>query len=454
MKTELLLSAMTPRSEELYHMSVDTLVRALIFSIALYSLFILPACTQAPNDAENTSLEIALDVNAPFGLNWASLEPTTKHAEEKCLSRLLIIKKLLSNSEFNFVLKSCISEQYNTTFLPKNKVLKPLQRGSVSTVVKGESEPVMYSYSYLHELQPTAKTRKKKRAHAAELKKTLVKLYGAPTTRGYYDQGRQVGFVVRGIGKKPCDFWLTPDVGIFLCSERVILIDGFEMSLSFIRLDNSPYGKLLRKTVFSPIGSDERASSEQAVIESPENVMSINKPVRILTKWLYQPSSLCAAKTLEPLETAWTISTDDKKKLSFIIENNNGDSLAEYVFDNYNDYLSTWSYNDREKASLYLLRLAAEQGSAAAMNEIGASLFYCHHNVQRDEESARLWIDRAIAGGDVLALKNRAHILLNKSTTESRQEAINLLKKCASLDGDICGEEFLALQTIKNLESQ
>lgn len=418
--------------------------------IAVISFMGLSACDQSQNQFTE-----ALDIHKPYGLAWDSSKFHANASKQKCLKQIKVINTLLTEAEADILLEACLSEQHETVFLLTNEITPQFQKGEIGALIIGENKPIMFTYSYLHELFPTKESMKKKLLHATELKKNLKKLYGAPTTRGYYDEGSEFGFVIRKFGKKPCDFWIEQNIGILLCSERVIYMDGFEMSLSFIKLDDNLYGKALREMILSKGNQDAKILNSQANQDTQNKKMSPYGAMYVLNEWLAKPLDSCLSKGLEPLEKAWEPSVESKKALSSILENYKGEALAEYAFDVASNYPKKISKQERDKVTLYLLKHAAEQGSVSAMNEIGVSLLDCSLNVQQDLLSAKIWFDKAIKGGDLYASYNRArmYLLYESDVIEPRQKAIGLLAPLAKKDFETYGDDFIALQLIANLKT-
>lgn len=136
-------------------------------------------------------------------------------------------------------MSACLADQTSKVFLSRSENPKWFQQGDISVTLLGGTLPASYSYSYLHNLnrETPIQNRERREAHAGEIRKTLNQLYGRPIARGRFEEYSEFGFIVSKQSNQPCGFWLIDKVGILLCAERVIYLDGFEMSLSFTRLD-------------------------------------------------------------------------------------------------------------------------------------------------------------------------------------------------------------------------
>ena len=66
-----------------------------------------------------------------------------------------------------------------------------------------------------------------------------------------------------------------------------------------------------------------------------------------------------------------------------------------------------WADDDgnhaREAEGMAWIQRAAEAGEPTAQNELGYALAGGHHGLARDPERARIWLEKAIRGGDALA---------------------------------------------------
>ncbi|WDI30306.1 hypothetical protein PUV54_10085 [Hyphococcus flavus] len=109
----------------------------------------------------------------------------------------------------------------------------------------------------------------------------------------------------------------------------------------------------------------------------------------------------CTANNLQPIEDVWTL---ENKSLTEIIddktEDYRGDTLAYFgiIFFKDNSIIAVdesmgdITQEQRDKIVMYIFKRAAEQGSAIAKAEIGASLIFCYQDVKQDTISGLKWL--------------------------------------------------------------
>jgi hypothetical protein len=393
-----------------------------------------------------------LDSQNPFGFSWHSYDGQGEQIGDhwaECRELVAQLGGLIAPTESEYFVKKCAKEKHTIIFVPSDRLSSSLRQGELGVVLRGESEPVLYNYSFLHRVLPNddRKNKIQRREHASAIRRELNNIYGLPATAGYYDQSSETGFVVAGDKERPCEFWLEENVGIMLCSERVILIDGIEMALSFIKLDRVPYGHALRCMV-------DPKSAEVCGDTSEHNSNKLTAKsvsfLEILANWL-GPDNFrdCQSDNLEPIEKVWTLSETEKFKLAVVLETHSGEELALYTINYAEGPGSEIPTRTRDKILMFLFERAAAQGSATAMNEIGASLLYCYQHVQQDAKAAQNWLEKAALGGDTLAMKSLAlmHLSGMTETINPSQEAVRLLEQCSRLDAELCSDESMALNT-------
>jgi len=359
----------------------------------------------------------------------------------------------MNPSQKEKALLECYGQEYSTVYLSAKEIPPALSRGEISIGLLGGKNPVQYNYTFLHDwtLDNVEKKRKLRIAHAAEIKTQLIQLYGPPSTNGYFDQTTQFGFVVEDEPNQPCSFWLINDIGILLCSERVVMYDGTEMSLSFFRVDEGVVGKEVRNMALIASGREPEPSDTKS-----ETVTSLDysKPaLRKLSELVYSDQfNRCGKSGLLPIEELWAQSQRNNAKLENIYSRYSGDELAEFVFENSHELEDKIPDIQQDLAIMLLLKHAAQQGSAGAMNEIGASLLHCYQGIQQDIDAAEEWLNKAAKAGDAMAMQTLASMhLANLMDSESpKNEALTLLEQCSKVRPEICSENFQILKTFMN----
>ena len=418
--------------------------------------FLLISCGAPAQD--NTDQMLAVD--QPFGFTWNgfSIAGTDFGPDPiaDCESQLNALEAIIPESGNTTILELCINDKYRDRFLAENDVPNEFRDGEVSVGLIGRDQPVIFNYSYLHRvmMDPEHKENQRKRkARSSAIDKRLTALYGPPNSSGYFSQAVAPGFIASQDGNQPCHFWIVEEIGILLCSERVILIDGIEMSLSFIKLDAVPFGDALR-CMANTADSDDCNDQGSGDYEYPnENTFFLD----VLTDWL-KPDTFrdCDLDTLEPLETAWALTDELQTEVSEITERYYGEELAQYAFENGSELTENRSESEEQKTMLFLLKRAMEQGSVSAMNEIGASLLYCYQNVQQDTAQAQVWLLKAAELGDALAMMSLARMHMNGMIdgNDGLAEAITWLTRCNEVEPTECQHMLRATKELAKINSQ
>ncbi|MBU4569430.1 MAG: hypothetical protein KJ833_10765, partial [Alphaproteobacteria bacterium] len=190
--------------------------------------------------AETAKIDQELvDAALPFGMGWSTSdennEKLAKFRVESCKQSFDFQAEYFGETDETKFIEECMSERSPRVFISEH-VHEYFRDGSTSVFLNEHSTPVVYEYSYLHEILGTpdpdlAIQRKQK---AAAIRQALTSLYGQPTHTGHFDQSTRSGFVRDTDDNAPCQLWNLDDIDVLLCSERVILIDGLEMSLSYV----------------------------------------------------------------------------------------------------------------------------------------------------------------------------------------------------------------------------
>ncbi|WP_017931078.1 SEL1-like repeat protein [Robiginitomaculum antarcticum] len=415
---------------------------SIVCSFAGIGLFACNRATPAP--------DFGIDVLEPFGFTWEKSNLQPKSIIGECNRETNKLRSIYTVSELESLVAHCKSESYDIVFFPKRRLPKAFRDGEIGVLINGDGQPFSYTFSYLHELSPTTKSVRKKHIRADALKKTITEIYGEPLAKGYYAQFNRIGFIPDETIAPECFFWKQNQVGILLCRERVIYVDGFEMSLSFIRTDNFPYGIALQERVNQYIEKGKFDLPEDDDIENDEYEKSFLASVRRLSEWMKSPYKACEQDTLQPLEKAWEITENDKKRVAPLLEKYNGDELAELIFEH--EELPDWIWK-KDNVVLYLLKYAADDGNADAMNEIAYSQLRCAFGVEQNRESGKRWIAKAIEGGSYSGYANQASTIFYEGppSKQTRQNAMGNLQKCVDLGGENCGVELRALKTLNEI---
>lgn len=401
-------------------------------------------------NSRDSAPDIGLDAESPFELNWRNSNLSPDSIIEGCDSQLRSVAILFKSTELNSLEKICLAENYENNFYKGKAFAQPFKDGEIGVLQNGLGEPIIYTYSFMHELDPTYKSLKLKKSRASGLKKTLQKKYGRPTATGVFDETDRLGFIPKGRLNDPCYFWIQSDTGIVLCRERKIYMDGYEMSLSFIRMDTpatDTYGGALRNRIenYLKFGYANQQSQEGETDYYYEKTFS--GAVDTLAKWMDITPEDCIDKSLKPLEEAWQISEGEKARISPILKKYKGVDLAEYLFED--EGVSRWVWKN-DNVVLFLLKTAAEGGSADAMNEFAYVQMRCKMGVEKDWESAKIWIDKAVERKSGAAFANRALITAFEGPPGSvtRTSIITNLKICFDAGHTVCGNELGALETL------
>lgn len=414
----------------------------------MFFLCLLAACDRL--GAQITDAE--LNPQNPLGFSWDSIEEQALANEGRSKSeceRLVSDIEQIIGERASAAVEQCIREKTEEFYLTPEIIPSPLRWGAVSVVVRGKTEPISYTYSYLHRIYPdyAIPDRARRAFHAWKIDRKLRKSLGPPLAFGHFDENSRGGFEPNVKRTGPCEFWISGDVGITLCFERVIYVDGVEMSLSFARLDRAPFGPALMCLVLQN-GGDACDAVGDSDGDGPATFV---RSLETLSKWLGANTfAKCKSEELLPLETASALTPSEIAALAPVAEAYDADGLANYVVENFDSVGGDISGADRIRMALYLLRKAAEQGSAVAMNEIGASLLYCYLNVRQDVKEANIWLESAAAMDEPYAIKSLAAMtLLRMKESENRNEdAYSLLSKCAAIDQEHCLKEQAALASL------
>ncbi len=148
----------------------------------------------------------------------------------------------------------------------------------------------------------------------------------------------------------------------------------------------------------------------------------------------------CQSGELEPIENVWVLSKDAIDQHAPFFVGHTGNDLAFKVIEFAEDLDVELPARRRDQIVMFQLKIAADQGSPVAMNEIGSSLLYCYQHVEQNLEGARRWFENAAKNGDDYAMRSLAkmHILRMTDVEQPELVAHELLSKCAELGNEDC----------------
>lgn len=199
----------------------------------------IPSSTELETADTATIDQGLVDAELPFGMSWStSDENSEKLAEfrvESCKQSFGFQAEYFGEIDEVQFMEECISERSPRVFISEH-VLEYFRDGSTSVYLNENSAPVAYEYSFLHEVlgNPNPDLAIRRKQKAAAIRQALTSLYGQPTHTGHFNQLTPSGFVREKNHNAPCQLWELDDIDVLLCSERAILIDGLEMSLSYV----------------------------------------------------------------------------------------------------------------------------------------------------------------------------------------------------------------------------
>jgi len=415
------------------------------------SLTMLCACGELEHPISSDELSI----ERPLGIPWNDFDRDAVRwgnwSRPGCEELVKKLAAVIPAAYVDASVAHCVNGKYSEVYIKREMLPASLARGGVSVNLSADSLPVEIDYHFRHRVLPDDPilVQLQRFLHALILDRKLNELYGRPLASGGFDEYSPTGFVVDVGKRRPCRIWIKDRIAIMLCFQRVIYTDGVEMALTFIHLDRAPMGRKLECMFQTATASKCSIADDAGEIAPP--VLSYESALKTLAAWIDQGNSAtCEKEDLQPLAAVWSLSAEDHAIAEEITDKFQGDALAQYAFDNADDLGGEISDERRQKILMRLFQVAASQGSAAAMNEIGASLIYCYQGVERDIELARLWLEKAAALGDVYAMKSLALMSLLRltDTQDNIAAAEALLERCSIADRGFCAEELEALAKV------
>jgi hypothetical protein len=397
-----------------------------------------------------------LDIDRPFGISWnpnqEGLDELATLANAHCEIWLDKAENDLSrdsNTPQEF-LTECLSESDYRMYLSFPEATKEFfddPDDALSVAAIKPAVPLVISYHFNHTISWLPEEIKSQKDRAKILRKDLTRRYGKPASRGHFTEWGKSNYTKSIMPNAPCQFWVEKSVGIFLCSERVIYVDGLEMSLEFVRLDRLPNGKAL----FNEIAPSFHSRPEHADILSQEYVVQV--PVEptmqelefadlISGEWLSSLKfSNCETEGLLPLQRKIEEIQDLAEIYSDITSANSGQKLANFVYEDSPSLEDRVPSDRRLDAQFFFLSTAAETEGTDADNELGNSQLYCDFGVQQNLEGARQLFTQAVKIGSPHAMWNLAKMHLAGLTPSEtpRDDAKTLLKTCDKAGLEDCG---------------
>jgi len=427
-------------------------LRQLPFVFVFILILLCGACTGGDTLPESSDLS----AQSPFGLGW-DVTDQYEVDQSDCRDIVASITHLLSVTETEVVIDACLVDQISSVFLSADAIPAWFQNGELSVELMGRNLPISYTYSYLHNLnlETPVQNSQRRQAHAKKIRKTLNQLYGRPLAKGHFEQFSKFGFVKSDETTPPCEYWQIDDVGVLLCSERVVLLDGYEMSLSFTRLDRAKNGDAFLDMLATPSVEEHTVLNDNDVFEESDD-LSIRSTLRTVSRFADRREfRQCQKNDLKPLNEILRNDATSEPGLADTLNRFEGDELAKYVFDNFGAPGSQLTSYNEDTAALLLLKKAADQGSPLGMNEIGASLLYCYLGVEQDTGAAADWLARAVDGNNALAMASLARMHISGVSDADPVEALSLgldiLGRCSEIDPDLCESDLNAFLQLANI---
>lgn len=421
------------------------------FVLALFTLLIV-SCSERQEKIDPS----LLNYENPLGYNWQLND------EMQAKVRVALEKACEPNPEFSgndpkviqyLRKKTCLNSTFQSPIYISGKIFGIEKEGSVSIATKDLSQAVLFEYTYLHNflIEGEEERQIKRDKLANDLKKELTKVYGAPIKSGYFDEGSETGFVVSEGTALPCSYWQEGSIGIILCSQRVVMVDGTEMSLSFIDLNKVPVGKKIATMVGTL--DDVTISKDNIILETPSsNNIGYDSILYSIEDWRSSDKFRSCDEKTTPLYEIINLSPDLLDISRDYTNRLEGEVLADQAIDIINEGEGELSQEQRNQIGLYLLNLAAQQGSASAKNEIAYSLLYCRMNVEQDIQKSKALFDEAAKSGDIHAKVNLAKLHLAQITdaTDPLYSAFSNLRDCAESGNEYCAQALIDLDMYIN----
>ena len=404
--------------------------------------------------APASQTDLKLDASAPFGqsfdLDVGEIAALRAQKKAECLER--------QSMEDQQRLPDLCERQADSkiVFLSSDELPPSLSDGELHLKLSEDNEVAAFTYTYLHAvdwmLSPAErhKVKQGRQDRAKLLSATLTDLYGVRQASGHFEQSTRHGFVPFPLALPTCKAWLVEEVAIILCRERSVLIDGTEMSLSFIRTDRWRYGNIIRKMIDpGPDGAaaaqfvreelqrieDEARLAEAAKNEPPKSWDAAK------AKWAEDDNFRnCESEDLRPLEEALAVGRLQFKHDLSERADDSGEAIFSEIIDPDRSFDEDLDIEDSGLMILAMLELAVERGSHDSTMELGVSQLYCYHGVEQDLEGAREKLQLAADEGVSLAKYSLALMYASGMIASENQDQSGkaLLETCAAEGEPAC----------------
>ena len=152
------------------------------------------------------------------------------------------------------------------------------------------------------------------------------------------------------------------------------------------------------------------------------------------------PFKNCDVEGLEPLAKVWSPPPRIRDQYADYFADATGEELALKVIEFSENLDIEIAPRARDQITMFQFKIAAEQNSSIAMNEIGSSLLHCYQHVEQNLEDALWWLEKAASNGDDYAMRSIAnmHLLGMTDVAQPRRMARELLIRCAKLGNEDC----------------
>lgn len=379
----------------------------------------------------------------PLGYSWSLTKETKakvrQSKEDECKS---ILELYAENSEFIKSLRyeGCLNSPFQEFMHYPSNLFENLDGGVTSLITKNYSSAVLIEYNYLHDFrfEGEVERQKKRDKLSASINRNLQKLYGAPIVEGVYEQGSVTGFKRSSKPNANCKYWEKDKIAIILCSSRVVMIDGTEMSLSYIDLEKHPNGEALR--VEAGTLNEITAVNDNEIYQNPKNIGN-GSILYSVEDWLSSPDfNNCRKNGLGSYEEQVAIGEEISNRIELDTSGLTLKNLENYALNISTEDKFDLTNKQHNQLTLHLLDFAAKRGSAIAKNEIGASLLFCYQDVSQDIETAKFYLKEASEMQDEIAQLTYAkmHIALQTGVEDPLFEAKSLITACAKQGYEPC----------------
>lgn len=378
-------------------------------TFAIFGTLILTQCSDVGRPLNESQMKL----EAPFGYSWSLDGEDHKVLKEKSFQECMDdppkdvpIVETGVEEYCRFLTRSPIS-----LFVPIED--DALEGAGLQLSWAPGNGLAIIQYSYLHASHPQnpAEMTKLRRRHAAGIRRVLKQLYGAPAARGYFDHSSITGFVRTHLPFSPCSVWLEGLVVIELCAERIVIVDGTEMSLKFFRLDRVPYGVSYLEMIspmrvsedeYQPVHEGRTSFERQAKVRKARSFLETLKRAQTA-----QHSADCEkAAYLSHQDWGGHLSLTSDPEIVQVLEEGEAEEIADFAYKLGGN--TQLEYDQIEKAAITraLILEAYERGATSTLNEIGSAYLYCFPELKQDLKLAEDFLMQGAAREDNRAIYN------------------------------------------------